>query len=135
MLYNWACENPQSVACIAGIYPVTDLRSYPGLEKASKAYGLTRAELEKQLDLYNPVSRLTPLAKAGVPIFHIHGDVDKVVPLQENSSEVAEQYQRLGGRMELKIVQGHNLWEGFFQCQELVGFVIANTLSTLKPRK
>jgi hypothetical protein len=28
MLYNWAAENPERVAGIAGIYPVCDLRSY-----------------------------------------------------------------------------------------------------------
>jgi pimeloyl-ACP methyl ester carboxylesterase len=135
MLYNWACENPDSVACIAGIYPVCDLRSYPGLEKARGAYGLTGAELEAQLDKHNPVARLAPLAKAGVPIFHIHGDVDKVVPLKENSGEVARQYAKLGGKIELKIAkgQGHNLWEGFFQCQELVDFVIAKTTAKKVP--
>ncbi len=37
MLYNWAAENPARVACIAGIYPVCDLRSYPGLERACGA--------------------------------------------------------------------------------------------------
>lgn len=34
MLYNWAAENPESVACIAGIYPVCGLSSYPGLIRA-----------------------------------------------------------------------------------------------------
>ena len=127
MLYNWAVENPESVAGIAGIYPVCDLRSYPGLDKACGAYGLTRAELEAQLGKHNPVARLAPLAKARVPIFHIHGDIDATVPLKENSGEVARQYEKLGGKMELKVAkgQGHNLWEGFFQCQELVDFVIA----------
>ena len=66
MLYNWAAENPDSVAGVAGIYPVCDLRSYPGLDKACGAYGLTRADLEEQLDRHNPVARLAPLAKAGV---------------------------------------------------------------------
>ena len=129
MLYNWAVENPESVAGVAGIYPVCDLRSYPGLDKACGAYGLTRAELEAQLDKHNPVARLAPLAKAGVPIFHIHGDVDAVVPLKDNSGEVARQYDKLGGKMELKIAtgQGHNLWDGFFQCQELVDFVLARS--------
>jgi len=137
MLYNWAVENPESVACIAGIYPVCDLRSYPGLDKACGAYGLKREELEKQLDKHNPVERLAPLAKAGVPIFHIHGDVDKTVPLKENSGAVAERYQKLGGKMELKIAkdQGHNLWEGFFQCQDLVDFVIARSVPGKEPKK
>ncbi len=136
MLYNWAVENPEAVAGIAGIYPVCDLRSYPGLDKACGAYGLTRAELEARLDKHNPVARLAPLAKARVPIFHIHGDIDATVPLKENSGEVARQYQKLGGKMELKIAkgQGHNLWDGFFQCQELVDFVLAS-VATEKPAK
>jgi len=49
MLYNWATENPTRVACIAGIYTVCDLRSYPGLEKACGAYGLSAAELAGRL--------------------------------------------------------------------------------------
>ena len=136
MLYNWAAENPDAVAGIAGIYPVCDLRSYPGLDKACGAYGLTRAELEEQLDTHNPVARLAPLAKAGVPIFHIHGDADAVVPLKENSGEVARQYEKLGGTMELKVAkgQGHNVWEGFFQCQELVDFVLARSAPAKEKR-
>jgi hypothetical protein len=136
MLYNWAAENPDSVAGVAGIYPVCDLRSYPGLDKACAAYGLTRAELEAQLDKHNPVARLAPLAKAGVPIFHTHGDTDVVVPLKDNSQEVAKRYEKLGGKMELKVAkgQGHNLWEGFFQCQELVDFVLARSAPAKQPK-
>lgn len=136
MLYNWAAENPDRVAGIAGIYPVCDLRSYPGLTKACGAYGLTSAELEAQLDKHNPVARLAPLAKAGVPIFHIHGDTDAVVPLKDNSQEVVRRYSKLGGKMELKIAkgQGHNLWEGFFQCQELVDFVLARSMTVKEPK-
>ena len=90
---SWAATNPEKVGGFAGIYPVCDLRSYPGLDKAFGAYGLKRAELEEQLDQHNPVARLAPLAKAGVPIFHIHGDTDTVVPLKDNSEEVARRYR------------------------------------------
>jgi hypothetical protein len=129
MLYAWAAEHPESVAGIAGIYPVCDLKSYPGLDKACGAYGLTRDQLEAQLDRHNPVDRLAPLAKAGVPIFHVHGDADTLVPLDANSGEVARRYAKLGGKMTLQVAkgQGHNLWDGFFRCQELVNFVLANT--------
>ena len=54
MLYNWAAENPTRVACIAGIYTVCDLRSYPGLQQACGAYGLSAAELEARLAEHNP---------------------------------------------------------------------------------
>ena len=83
--FNWAAEHPDQVSCIAGIYPVCDLESYPG-------------------------------------------DSDTVVPLEKNSGAVALRYRNLGGSMQLIVPQGqgHNFWEGFFQCQELVDFVIQN---------
>ena len=71
-----------------------------------------------------------------MPIFHIHGDTDAVVPLKDNSGEVANQYEKLGGKMELKVAkrQGHNLWDGFFQCQELVDFVLARSAPAKRPK-
>jgi pimeloyl-ACP methyl ester carboxylesterase len=135
MLYNWAVENPDKVACIAGIYPVCDLRSYPGIEKACGAYGLTADELTRSLEKYNPVDRLQPLADAQVPIFHIHGDVDVTVPLQANSEALAHRYRELGGSMEVvvPIGQGHNMWEGFFHCDALVNFVIGHASENSEP--
>jgi pimeloyl-ACP methyl ester carboxylesterase len=125
MHYNWATEHPDRVACIAGIYPVCDLRSYPGLANACGAYGLSEQQLAACLAEHNPVDRLRPLAQGRVPIFHIHGDVDTVVPLEANSAAVAEHYRALGGEMTLVVPagQGHNYWPGFFECQELVDFV------------
>jgi predicted esterase len=126
MLYNWAVEHPESVACIAGIYPVCDVRTYPGLDKACGAYGLTEAQLAAQLLDHNPVDRLLPLAKACVPIFHIHGDEDTVVPLEPNSAAVAGRYRSMGGDMTLVVPrgQGHNYWPGFFESEELIAFVL-----------
>jgi hypothetical protein len=128
MLYNWAVEHPESVTCIAGIYPVCDLRTYPGIDKASGAYGMTPEQLAEVLARHNPVDRVEPLAKARVPVFHIHGDVDRVVPLELNSAELALRYRRFGGEMTLRVIkgQGHNMWTGWFECQELVDFVIAH---------
>ena len=39
MLYCWAAENPEKVKCVAGIYPVCNIISYPGLGRACGAYG------------------------------------------------------------------------------------------------
>ena len=64
MLYNWACENAESVACIAGIYPVCNLTSYPGLARACRAYELSKDGLNAQLKQHNPIDRLAALAKA-----------------------------------------------------------------------
>ena len=125
MLYNWAAENPDKVRCIVGIYPVCDLRSYPGLKKAAGAYGLTAEELEKQLTQHNPIDRLEPLAKAGVPILHIHGNADAVVPLAKNSQIVLDRYTALGGKMKLIVVpgKGHAEIPEYFQELRLVLFL------------
>ncbi len=129
MLYDWAAENPDSVACVAGIYPVCNLLSFPGLTQACSAYAMTEKHLAAELAEHNPIDRLAPLAEAGVPIFHIHGDSDEVVPLEQNSGELMRRYEDLGGKMTLRIVQGqgHNMWQGFFQSQDLVDFVLTCT--------
>lgn len=127
MLYNWAAEHPSSVACVAGIYPVCNLVSYPGVKVAAHAYDMTEEQLHADLSAHNPIDRLAPLANASVPIYHLHGDSDTVVPLDMNSGELAQRYRQLGGAMTLKVIegQGHNLWPGWFRNQELVDFVIA----------
>jgi len=37
-MYNWAAEHPESVACLAGIYTVCNMASYPGLKSAAGKY-------------------------------------------------------------------------------------------------
>ena len=127
MTLSWAAENPEKVAGFAGIYPVCDITSYPGVAKASGAYHLTETELAARLREHNPIDRLALLAKARVPLFAIQGDSDTVVPLEKNAGEVKRRYEALGGAMQLIVPpgQGHNMWPGFFQCQELVNFVLA----------
>ena len=128
MTLSWAADNPDKVGGFAGIYPVCNLSSYPGLQRAAPAYGLTPEKLELELATHNPVDRMAALAKAGVPLFAIHGDVDKVVPLEANSKLVETRYKAAGGTMQLVVPegQGHNMWTGFFESKELVEFVIQN---------
>ena len=130
---SWASDNPDKVAGIAGIYPVFDLRAYPKLAKAAPAYGLTEGELAAKLGEYNPIERVSVLANAKVPVFIVHGDEDKVVPLKENSAELAARYEAAGAKDAVTLVivkgQGHNFWEGFFRCPELIEFAIARACS------
>ena len=131
MLYSWACDNPKSVGGVAGIYPVCNIASYPGIQRACGAYGLSAKELEDQLTKYNPIDRLKSLAEAKVPILHIHGDSDKVVPLSANSAELGKRYKALGGPVEIVVVegQGHNMWKGWFESKKLTDFIIKRALA------
>ncbi len=126
---SWAIANPSRVSGIIGIYPVFDFRTYPGLKNAAPAYELTPAELETRLLEFNPVARISILARARIPAALIHGDVDKVVPLKENSAEFLRAYREAGAESLVKLIilegQGHNFYEGFFHSQELVDFAIA----------
>ncbi|WP_425618950.1 alpha/beta hydrolase family protein [Anatilimnocola sp. NA78] len=126
---SWASEHPEKVSGLAGIYPVFDFRTYPGIAKAAGAYELKPEELEKQAGELNPIERVGKLAQAKIPAFIIHGDEDKVVPLKENSATFVEKYKAAGAEDKVTLVvakgQGHNFWEGFFKCQELVDFSIA----------
>jgi len=134
MLYSWAADNPQFVGGIAGIYPVCNIASYPGVIRACGAFELTAEQLQAELSKHNPIDRLAPLAKATVPIFHIHGDQDKVVPLEANSALVKQRYEKSGGKMTLEVVkgQGHNMWSGWFESETLVDFVITNAVGQAK---
>ena len=49
----------------------------------------------------NPIDNLAPLAAAKVPLLHVYGDADEVVPWDENTGVVAERYRKLGGSITL----------------------------------
>jgi hypothetical protein len=137
MAYNWAVENTDKVGAIAGIYPVCDLRSYPGLTKAAPAYGMTASQLADHLSENNPIDRLAPLAQADIPIYHTHGDSDTIVPLDANSQVVYDRYTALGGQMTLVVVpgKGHEEVPDFFQSTQLLDFMIshADAIQTPEP--
>ncbi|MFK7790703.1 MAG: alpha/beta hydrolase family protein [Phycisphaeraceae bacterium] len=126
MLYNWAVEHPECVAGVAGVYPVCNLVSYPGLKKAAPAYDLTEAQLKANLAKHNPIDRLAPLAKAKVPLYHLHGDNDRVVPLEANSGLLASRYKKLGGPVTLEVIKdgGHDMKSHWFESQKLTDFMI-----------
>ncbi|OHB77415.1 MAG: hypothetical protein A2Z25_01265 [Planctomycetes bacterium RBG_16_55_9] len=127
MAYNWAAENPQRVKCIAGIYPMCNLEGYLGAERIYIAYGMDESQFAVCFHEHNPVDRLWNLAQAGVSIFHVHGDVDKAVPLEENSGKLVRRYKILGGRAEVLVVggKGHELCPEFMQNQALVDFLLS----------
>lgn len=124
--YNWAAANPDKVACIYGDAPVCDFKSWPGGKGNGKGsprdwrlvlqcYGFVRrsgtpshiqSEAEALAYDKNPVDNLRPLAEAKVPLLHVYGDADEVVPWDENTGVVADRYRKLGGSITLIVKPG-----------------------------
>lgn len=113
--YNWAIAHPDRVACIYGDAPVCDFKSWPGgrAQGGGKGKGSPR-DWQLVLRHYgfandaqalayrgNPVDQLKPLAAAQVPLLHVYGDADSVVPWDENTGLLATRYRQLGGTIHL----------------------------------
>ncbi|MDQ8183501.1 prolyl oligopeptidase family serine peptidase [Pelagicoccus sp. SDUM812005] len=136
ILYNWASENPEKVACIYADAPVCDFKSWPGgkgkgagnpksWERCLAAYGFTEAEALAYKR--NPLDRLEPLALAGVPLLHVVGDVDEVVPVAENTAVLEARYRELGGSIEVihKPEVGHHP-HGLSDPTPIVEFILSH---------
>ena len=125
---SWAIEHPNRVAGLGGIYPVYDYTTYPGVARAANAYGTSAEQLLTRQAELNPIKRIGVLARAKIPVLIIHGTDDKVVPIAENSSALVSAYEKHNAANQVTLIkaegQGHSFWPGFFQCQELVDFLI-----------
>lgn len=130
MMLAWGMRHPEKVKAFVGIYPVCNLASWP--LKNSKAqtladYGLPEAELVAKLAEFNPVDNLKGLLANKVPMFVVHGDSDVVVPLDDNTGVLKQRYEAGGGQITVKVIpgEGHKVGPSFFECQELVDFVLS----------
>ncbi len=137
---NWAARHPDRVACIYNDAPVCDFKSWPlgqGAGKASpadwkkclKAYGFT----QKQALEYgkNPIDNLEPLAQAKIPILHVCGDADEVVPFWENTMLMYRRYKGMEAPMEVIAKPGvkhhpHSLKDP----KPIVDFILKHTTGT-----
>ena len=129
MTLAWAFRNPDKVNAWVGIYPVCNLASWP-LKNSKKDtladFAMPEADLVARLKEFNPVDNLAGLAANKVPMFAVHGDSDVVVPYDLNTQLLKERYEAAGGSFTVKIVpgEGHKVGPSFFECQELVDFVL-----------
>ncbi len=132
MTLAWAFRHPDKVRAWVGIYPVCNLASWP--LKNSKAqtladFAMTEEELNAKLSEFNPVDNLQGLLANKVPMFVVHGDADVVVPYELNTGLLKERYTAGGGLISVKLIpgEGHKVGPSFFECPELVDFVLVNS--------
>ena len=104
-VYNWGSENPGKVACIYADAPVCDIRSWPGGKgKARK------------------------LAEAKIPVLHVCGATDEIVPVDENTYALEKTYKEAGGNIKIILKEGighhpHSLKDP----DPIVRFILSNT--------
>ena len=132
MMLSWAVRNPTKVAAYAGIYPVQNLRSWPmkwSLVATLRDFEMDEKTFTQRIDEHNPINHLGGMAKAKVPIFIVHGDSDKAVPLKENSEVVRDRYKKLGGKIDVEVVPGagHQVIDAFFKSKNLIEFLIKHS--------
>ncbi|MDT8391680.1 MAG: GDSL-type esterase/lipase family protein [Lentisphaeria bacterium] len=137
IVYNWAAAHPETVACIYADNPVCDFKSWPGGKGSGKggpiawrrcldAYGLSEAEALAYDK--NPIDQLQALADADIPLLHVVGDADDVVPPDENTGILEKRYRELGGRITVihKPGAGHHP-HSLEDPTPIVEFVMANS--------
>jgi len=106
-IYNWAKENSDKVSCIYAEAPVCDFKSWPAgfgegegspedWKKLKEEYGFASDEEAKAFS-NNPIDNLEVLADAKIPVMHMIGLQDKIVPVQENTMILVNNYIRMGG--------------------------------------
>ena len=133
MMLSWAVKNPTKVKAFAGIYPVLNLRSWPMTRSLSSTladFEMDQDTFLKSVDLHNPIHQLEGLAQAKVPLFMVHGDSDRIVPLEENTEIVINRYTKLGGEAKVKVVpgKGHQVGDDFFKSKELIEFIMQQSI-------
>jgi predicted esterase len=129
MTLAWAFRNPDKVRAWVGIYPVCNLASWPlknSKQQTLADFAMTEPELVAKLSEFNPIDNLKGLLANKVPMFAVHGDSDVVVPYDLNTKILKERYEAAGGQIRVKVIpgEGHKVGPSFFECQELVDFVL-----------
>jgi len=108
IVYNWANRNPEKIQAIYADAPICDIQTTQFKNTILEAYGLTEAQaLAEKL---NPVDSLEGLASLKIPIIHVVGDQDKIVPVAQHSAKLKNNYEKLGARLKLihKPDSGHH---------------------------
>jgi hypothetical protein len=136
--YRWAYVNTDKVGCIYGDAPVCDMKSWPGGKGKGKG---SPVDWRGAIDSYhfgseqemldfkgNPIDILGSIAEARIPILHVVGDSDSLVPASENSDIVVRRYRELGGKITVFVKRGcdHHP-HGLADPTPIVSFIVAKT--------
>ena len=116
-VYRWAARRPESVSAIYADAPVCDVKSWPGGKGRGRGsprdwrmflqvYGMTEPQALRWRG--NPVDVIEPLVRARIPLLHVVGDADEVVPLEENTAVLQARVRALaiGANLQVWVKRG-----------------------------
>lgn len=109
IIYNWASENLDKVSCIYADAPVLDPKSWPGgfgdgvgsakdWLSLKQKYRIDNESLLKRFTGW-PIHKAKLFASANIPLLHVCGEADNVVPVAENTQLFAEDIRNNGGEI------------------------------------
>ncbi len=119
-VYRWAARYPGRVQAIYADAPVLDFKSWPGGKGTSAGSPRDWEEFKKHFNLAteeealafrgNPIDLAEKIAASGIPLLHVVGDADEVVPLSENTTPFEEKIKAAGGSITVihKPFTGHH---------------------------
>lgn len=137
-VYRWLSAYPERVAAVYADAPVLDLKSWPGgkgrsdgskmdWEKFRRDFGL-QTENDATAFKGNPIDLAESIAATGIPLLHVVGDDDSVVPVEENTDPFAQRIVDAGGA--IKVIRkpgvGHHP-HSLYNPRPIVDFILAAT--------
>lgn len=136
IIYNWASSNTDKVSTIYADAPVCDFKSWPGglyegegssknWQNCLQAYHLDNVSVLNYTDI--PIYNCKAVAAAGIPVIHVCGADDTVVPVSENTALVKTIFDQIGTEMKVISKKGvghhpHSLKDP----KPIVNFIISN---------
>jgi pimeloyl-ACP methyl ester carboxylesterase len=117
IVYNWSNRNAEKVACIYCDAPLCDISRWLD---GTNGQDLSMPE--------NPVDNLENIAEMKVPILHVVGDADSVVPVSKHTEVMRARLLELGLEMEVihKPGVGHHP-HSLPDPKPIVDFILTNT--------
>ncbi len=146
-VYAWAKRNPEKVNCIYNEAPVCDFKSWPGGKGEGKGDSASWKQLQQVFSMTeaqalvfgdNPIDHLEGLASFKVPVLHVVGAYDKIVPSAENTFILARLYASFGGPISIyPVTNGPQELEGHHfpieHAEEWAGFILNNAYPVSDP--
>lgn len=137
-IYRWAAEYPDRVACIYADAPVLDAKSWPGGKGKSAGNAEEWQRFKNTFNLHNeaealafagnPMDLVELFVQAQIPMLHVCGEADEVVPISENTDLFEQKILALNGRITVIRKPGVNHHpHSLANPQPIVDFILGST--------